>query len=58
MLSEMGLITDVIGDDIFQYEGEEDGETQQGDNDAQGDSIRMDGDDRAEEGTPPWYLWW
>lgn len=56
MLSEMGLTADVIGDDVFQYEGEEDGETQQGDNDAQGDSIRMDGGDRAEEGTPPWYL--
>lgn len=56
MLSGTGEMIDVIGDDISHYEGEEDGETHQGDNNAQGDSIRMDGGDRVEECTPPWYL--
>lgn len=42
MLSGMGEMIDVIDEDVGHYEGEEDDETHQGDNDTQGDSIRLE----------------
>lgn len=43
MLSGMGELTDLaINKDVGHYEREEDDETHQGDNDTQGDSIRLE----------------
>lgn len=43
MLSGIRAMTDVIGDDVGHCKGEKDGQAHQGDNDVQGDSIRMGG---------------